>query len=159
VEGIRPPCAGQYTCTHLGRRQLVSLPEQNATLFKALVRYALATRFKALWRWCITIAITILGIIHRPVSYSKLNSDLALPQTKHMTSPLRAQEKADICREGGTPKPLASGRLNREPNDHMVQRPYCVVFPNLSTEAERRIYFRFAYGQGESYLIQGHGVA
>jgi hypothetical protein len=39
------------------------------------------------------VTITILDIIHHPVSYLKLNSiGLSVPHRKHITSPLRAQQ-------------------------------------------------------------------
>jgi hypothetical protein len=45
------------------------------------------------YRTTIETAITILGIIHRPVFYLKLNSiGLSVPHRKHITSPLRAQQ-------------------------------------------------------------------
>jgi hypothetical protein len=49
-----------------------------------------------LWRWYINITITILDIIF----YLKLNSTLGLsvPHSKHITSPLRAQQVNAICR-------------------------------------------------------------
>jgi hypothetical protein len=54
-----------------------------------------------LWRWYINITITILDIIHRIVSYLKLNfnsTGLSVPHRKHITSPLRAQQVNVICR-------------------------------------------------------------
>jgi hypothetical protein len=49
----------------------------------------------------IDITITILDIIHRPVSYLKtrLNSTgLSVPHRKHITSPLRVQQVNGIYR-------------------------------------------------------------
>jgi hypothetical protein len=42
----------------------------------------------------INITITILGIIHRPVYYLKLNNfkGLSVPHKKHITYPLRDQQ-------------------------------------------------------------------
>jgi hypothetical protein len=60
--------------------------------------------FIGLWRWYISITITILDSIHRPVYYLKLNSTqlnpigLSVPHRKHITSPLRAQQVNVIYR-------------------------------------------------------------
>jgi hypothetical protein len=46
-----------------------------------------------------SITITILDIIHRPIFYLKLNSTgLSVPNRKHITSPLRAQQVNVIYR-------------------------------------------------------------
>jgi hypothetical protein len=47
----------------------------------------------------INITITIPDIIHRPGLYLKLNSiGLSVHHSKHITSPLRAQQVNAICR-------------------------------------------------------------
>jgi hypothetical protein len=52
-----------------------------------------------LWRWYINVTITIMSIIHRPVLYLKLISvGLSVPDTNHITSPLRAQQINAIYR-------------------------------------------------------------
>jgi hypothetical protein len=57
-----------------------------------------------LWRWYINITITILDIIHRPVFYLQLNSiqlnsiGLSVPRSKHITSPLPAQQVIAVYR-------------------------------------------------------------
>jgi hypothetical protein len=51
-----------------------------------------------LWRWYINITITILDIIHLSFK-TQLNSiSLSIPQRKHITSPLRAQQVNAIYR-------------------------------------------------------------
>jgi hypothetical protein len=57
------------------------------------------TDFIGSWRWYMNVTITILEIIHRPVSYFKLNSGLwTYGHTKYIRSPLRAQQVNAIYR-------------------------------------------------------------